>query len=231
MALPECFCWTRFGTEAAQPVTQILARKERERVANGGIFIWGIGNAIRPSIIELVRRQPKPEIVFSPIQSRPKLQDVSPPALAAWGYGENLDGGPYHLPAHSLVMSRYDPEAPKATHYALVCSSRESLLPLRSTEAIAFGQLRNMLTGRPVGASQVTAVVHCGDGPRDGAVYNVAIRAQLVYPYFVRLRHPLVLSRPGHSEPISEEERRELRHRLSEQFEDMIEPVLKNEGK
>ena len=69
VALPEYFCWTRFGTEAAEPIDSILGRKERERVANRGIFVWGIGNAIGPSIRELLRREAQPEVLFSPIKS------------------------------------------------------------------------------------------------------------------------------------------------------------------
>ena len=67
-----------FGTEAGEEIGQMLQRKEQERAANGGIFIWGIGNAVGPSIRELVRRGPKPEVLFSPIKSAPKQQDVLP---------------------------------------------------------------------------------------------------------------------------------------------------------
>jgi hypothetical protein len=44
--LPEAFVWTRFGTEAGQTIDRILARKEAERIANGGLFLWGIGNSV-----------------------------------------------------------------------------------------------------------------------------------------------------------------------------------------
>ena len=50
--LPTIFCWTRFGGEAGEPIEQILFRKEQERLANGGVFLWGIGNAVGPSIYE-----------------------------------------------------------------------------------------------------------------------------------------------------------------------------------
>src|SRR5689334_16901759 len=35
--LPLLFCWTRFGTEAGEPIEAILERKEREREATGGV--------------------------------------------------------------------------------------------------------------------------------------------------------------------------------------------------
>src|SRR5258708_7434646 len=117
MPLPDYFCWTRFGTEAGQRIDHILARKERERVANGGLFIWGIGNAVGPSIGELTRRTTNPEVLFSPIKSEPKLLDVSPPAVVAWTAGEGLDGTPFLVPEHSIVTSRFDPISPRHFHY------------------------------------------------------------------------------------------------------------------
>lgn len=194
MGLPECFCWTRFGTEAGQPVSGILARKERERVANGGFFIWGIGNAVGPSIRELVRRNSSPEVLFSPIKSAPKAKDISPPAVAAWTAGEALDGSQYSLPQHSLVTSRYDPETPRDGHYALVCFSPRPITDAQSEDRIVFDGLNNLLTGRRIGASQVTAVVRLDAARSDNASsYEVAIRAELVYPYFIRLKNPVLL--------------------------------------
>lgn len=82
--LPNKFCWTRFGTEAAESVELILQRKERERIANQGLFLWGIGNAIGPSIKELVKCVRKPEVLFSPIRSAPNFKDVKPATIATW---------------------------------------------------------------------------------------------------------------------------------------------------
>jgi hypothetical protein len=199
--LPNSFCWTRFGTEAGEAIGHILQRKENERAANDGIFIWGIGNAIGPSIRELLRRDAKPEVLFSPMKSAPKRQDVLPPAVAAWTSGETLDGDVYCLPEHSLVTSRFDPALPKETHYALVCFSRGPITPTHPVGKIAFAALRNLLTGRPIGASQVTAVVQALEGDLGRSqTYDVAIRAELVYPYFVKLRQPLALPRSANGE-------------------------------
>jgi hypothetical protein len=186
--LPELFCWTRFGVEAAEPVNEILLRKEKERLANGGLFLWGIGNALGPSIRELTRRTTQPEVIFSPIKSNPKLSDQAPDAIVAWTSAEGIDGNHFPIPPHSRVISKYNPDAPRPCHYALVCFSDEPLIPLRSESTVEFAQLRNLRTGRPVGASQVTAIVE-KTGPTNGTTtaYEVAIRAQLVYPYFVRL--------------------------------------------
>lgn len=205
--LPDYFCWTRFGTEAGQAVTHILHRKEQERAANGGLFIWGIGNAIGPSIRELVRRTTRPEVLFSPIKSSPKPQDVEPAAVAAWIFGETLDGDIYRLPEHSLVTSRYDPVAPSDLHYALVCFSCQPLITEGPVAKVPFAALKNLRTGRPIGASQVTAVVFraAADDPNGGHAYDVAIRAELVYPYFVKLRRPVRLPQPANADAANHE--------------------------
>ena len=196
MDIPECFCWTRFGTEAGQTITEILFRKEAERAANDGIFFWGIGNGVGRGIKELIQRCPEPEILFSPIRSRPRPQDVAPTALAAWVTGETLEGKPFRLPPGSVVTSRFDLSAPKETHYALVCFNATPLSISSAGERIEFSSLRNLVTGRPIGPSQVTAVVRHNNGQSSGAPkYEVAMRTHLAFPYFVRFRHPVAIPR------------------------------------
>jgi hypothetical protein len=197
MALPECFCWSRFGTEAGQLAGQILERKEQERVANGGIFFWGIGNAIGPSMKELLRRTEDPEVLFSSIKSPPRAEDKRPLAVVAWTRAETLAGETFALPVWSLVTSKHDPLTPRETHYALVCLSESPVALSRSGEQIVFSGLRNLLTGRPVAASQVTAVVeHKVTHSSAARAYDVAMRAKLVWPYLLRLRNPVLLSKP-----------------------------------
>jgi hypothetical protein len=196
MHLPALFCWTRFGAEAGQSFEQILRRKEEERRSNNGVFLWGIGNAVGPGIRELVQRCGAPEVLFSPIAGAAKRVDVAPESVVAWSSGETYDGMAFNLPAHSLVTSRQSASSPKVSHYALVCSCTEPLLRRPSVGSLAFNDLRNLLSGSQVGASQVTAVVtRNGKSPVGGRVYDVALRAQLVYPYLIRLRHPVAL--PG----------------------------------
>lgn len=195
MPLPECYCWTRFGTEAGQSIDQILARKEQERTANAGVFFWGIGNAIGPSMLELLRRTESPEAVFSPIRSAPRREDSRPSSIAAWTAAETLSGERYRLPQRSLITSRLDPLNPRCRHYALVCYSESPITVGLGTEQIQFAELRNLLTSRPVGASQVTAVVYSNPFPRGkGISYNVAFRVRLAPPYFISLRSPVPLA-------------------------------------
>ena len=194
MSLPEWFCWTRFGTEAGQRINEILDRKEQERVANNGMFFWGIGNALGPSMKELLRHAPDPEVLFSPMKSSPRAEDVAPPAVVAWTWAKALNGDSYSLPGCSLVTSGHDPLAPKGTHYALVCFSHSPISVLRNQDKIALTEVSNLLTGRPVAPSQTTAIVRRKAPPRlGGPVYEIAIRAKLVSPYLLTLREPVLL--------------------------------------
>lgn len=189
----ECFCWSRFGTEAGETIDRILERKERERLQNGGTFLWGIGSAIGPSIRELLRLESTPEVLFSPISSRPKLVDVAPPATVVWTAGCDLEGRPVPLPRWSRVTSRVPSASRPSRHYALVCYSEVSLRLDPNPRFIRMGQLRNLRTNSRVGASQVTAVVRYTNDPfAEGPAYAVAMRVRLVPPFLVTLAHPLV---------------------------------------
>ncbi len=197
---PALFCWTRFGAEAGQPIDQILRRKEQERSANNGICLWGIGNAVGPGIRELVRRCDSPEVLFSPIIGAARKEDVTPESVVAWTLGETHDGREYPLPSCSLVTSRQGVSSPKAAHHALVCFSEGPLVKCPSESTLTFSTLRNLVSGRRVGASQVTAVVARDVEALDkGRTYEVAFRARLVEPYFIRLRRPVALSPLGGS--------------------------------
>jgi hypothetical protein len=191
--LPRFFCWTRFGTEAGEPIDAILERKEAERRANDGVFLWGIGNSIAPALEELLAREPAPEVLFSPIRSAPNASDVDPPAVASWKAGRGMGGEAFALPEHSTVTSRYDPARPAQRHYALVCASPAPLL-VHAEATLTFAQLRNLRSGAPLGFSQVTAVVSREDGEDGEDEYPVAFRAALVAPYFVSLHEPRQLS-------------------------------------
>ncbi len=177
---------------------QILTRKEEERVLNGGVFLWGIGSAIGPSMRQLIRIEAKPEVVFSPIRSVPRKEDTTPDQVVVWTAGRTMGGQRYELPAGSVVTSRFTLGARRTTHYALVCASSAALKIASEGEAVAFGRLRNLITNRPVGASQVTAIVQQADhdlGPSEPS-YPVAIRTQLVFPYFIKLLDPVSVPAP-----------------------------------
>jgi hypothetical protein len=184
--LPAAFCWTRFGTEAGEGINSILARKEVERRCNEGLFLWGIGNSVRPGLERLLEECARPEILFSPIRSRPRPIDVAPAKVLSWRRGEGLDGEEFEVPETMRVTS--SEVLAGRNHYALVCRAAEPLC-LAEHGRVDISRLRNIASGRRLGASQVTAVVSQADGVsgEPGREYVVAMRATLDPPYLVRL--------------------------------------------
>lgn len=200
MEIPLEFCWTRYGTEAGEMIASILDRKERERQANGGTFLWGIGTSIRPSLVELVKRNTRPTVVFSPMLSKPSHRDSAPSALCYWTSAVGLDGDPFELPTHSLVTSSVRPQRPRLAHYALVCESDEPVNSAPGDATIRYSELRNWLNGTNVGSSQVTCVVRrVSSDDVEGPHYRAAVIAHLRPPYLVRLTGPASI--PDHIRP------------------------------
>jgi len=195
--LPQRFCWTRFGTEAGENIEAILSRKDEERLANSGIFLWGIGTALAPSMNHLLEIETTPRVIFSPMRSAPKAADVSPNGIVRWMAGITLRGERYELPRRSIVTSRAPANNRRNFHYALICASAGKLMVNNAAEKVVFGQLRNLRTGRPIGASQVTAVVQRSKerAGSSSVEYLAAIEAELVYPFFVKLTESVAISR------------------------------------
>jgi len=193
--LPNVFCWTRFGTEAGQTIQEIFRRKEEEREANCGLFLWGVGNALGPSIAELTRRVSSPIVVFSPTRAEPSMGHRSPSSVLVCTQAKTFDGKPYSLPPRSLVTSRDTSNPRKSVHYALVCFRQKSIGDDGGEATVAFDHVVNLRTGRPVGASQVTAVVEQQAQPTASRAYPVVFTALLVPPYFVHLNAPVPLTR------------------------------------
>lgn len=187
IAQNDAFCWTRYGTESGEDITSILERKSAEREQNGGVFLWGIGNSVRPSLAELVSRDPRPIVRFSAMVSPPRTQDRYPERVRLWLSGRGLDGRAYTVPPGSFVTSGGD--VTRNYHFALVCESAAALVE-SAQEPLYSAQLRNFTGGTRVGPSQVTAVVNRVDHEKSGTLYDRGFRANLVPPYFVTLdRH------------------------------------------
>lgn len=191
--LPKHFCWTRFGTEAGEEITSILKRKEIERLATGGLFLWGIGNSVGPAMRDLVRLELQPRVVFSPMRSKPKVIDVAPCGVLQWTLAQDLDGNEWRLPDGIKVTSRQGIAGgrKKRTHYALVCRSPSPLV-VEDEQSLCYDAMVNLQSKSKLGASQVTAVVeHFKSDAEKGTPYSVAFTADLVFPYFVKLENPV----------------------------------------
>jgi hypothetical protein len=180
------------GVEAGQDLASILRRKELERQAGDGVFVWGIGNSVGPTIREVISNDRTVPVLFSPIQSKPRPVDSKPAALVLWlSYIDDM-GIVHPLPDHALVTSRADDVASgsRKRHYALLCRSQRSLLEEDSRE-VDFGELCNAGTKKGLGFSQVTALVrripNNSSYPTLGRRYQVPFQAELFSPYCVRL--------------------------------------------
>ncbi|MBN9623455.1 MAG: hypothetical protein J0H06_10970 [Actinobacteria bacterium] len=187
-AIPSAFCWTRFGTEAGESIEEIVDRKEQERQHNEGVFFWGIGNSVAPGMSALLAMSDRPTVLFSPIRGKPRAVDRSPAARFVWTAGLDLNGERFELPPMARVTSGGSPGGSGRPHYALVCSSPSPLSIDADDAEVDFLALRNLVSGNPLGVSQVTAVVRSIEGQaRSDMRYRVAMQAELAPPYFVRL--------------------------------------------
>ena len=185
-------CWSRMQTEAGQGLEAIVARKELERRAGGGVFLWGVGNAPATGINALARIGCRVPVVFSIMKSRPKAVDVAPARTLAWRRYQDASGVERALPASAIVTSRGDSAGgAKRTHYALMCHSAAPLSIERGTP-FDVGAYRNAGgTGAPVGSSQVTALLRRTGEPGAASDYEVNLRAWLTGGYWVRLTDPV----------------------------------------
>jgi hypothetical protein len=192
----EIICWSRMQSESGQGLAAIVRRKEAERRAGRGMFLWGIGNAPGAAPACLVRTGIEPPVIFSVMKTRPKIADTLPTLVLAWRRYVDTQGREQPLPLHCLVTSRGTMNnKAKARHYALVCRSDH---PLSFGDFGPFdpGAYRNLSgTGAPVGTSQVTALIR-RTGPEGTGSYRVNLRATLTQDLWVRLCDPVALSGP-----------------------------------
>jgi hypothetical protein len=194
MHLPDVFCWSKFGTEAGDEPEMILRRKERERFLNAGVFLWGIGNSIWPSLKQLVHSVESPRVVFTPMLSEASTADSAPTSVVLWRAASAFDNAAYCLPEYSMVTSRFSEgqHGRARCHYALVCRSDSALAESCDNTRLDHSSLRNLVSGAPVGSSQVTSVVKASGQPwKENGRYAVAFIAELAYPYLVRLADPV----------------------------------------
>ncbi len=185
-------CWTRMQSEAGQGLGAIIGRKELERRAGGGLFLWGVGNAPGRLPARLARAGTQPAVVFSVMKTQPKAADSRPGTTLVWRRFVSADGREALLPGHCLVTSRGGGTDHKMRHNALVCRSWEPL-GLGDHGGFDPNAYRNLGgTGAPVGASQVTALLR-RVGPAATGGYRINMRATLSAGLWVRLCDPVAL--------------------------------------
>jgi len=129
--------------------------------------------------------------------SRPHRRDSHPNGVLLWEEYETAKGR-MPLPPHALVISRAEDSngCPKQRYYALVCTAPKELLN-GGSGILDTGALRNFgHCGKPIGASQVTAVVRRTPHKNGGLSYPITARATLAAPYAVQLAAQRRLSTP-----------------------------------
>lgn len=187
------FCWTKMGTEAGEDLGTIVRRKEWERQLGGGVFFWGIGQSLGTNALKATEQLGTLDVLFSPMLSRAKSIDRNPNKIVVWSSWIDSSGEINPLPKHVLVTSRATLPSGRAklNHYALVCRSSVALFR-EQTFNVHYASLRNLVSDKPLGHSQVTAVVKVDNQAKSntGRTYPVAFSAKLDSPYFVQLRHP-----------------------------------------
>lgn len=177
--------------QAGQDLRTIVARKEIERRAGEGLFLWGIGNAPARQIGYLARMAMHVDVVFSVMKTKPKLADRYPRELWVWRGYVDIYGNTQPLPRHVLVMSgNRGKVSPHRVHYALVCE-KDGPLTLKCIRPFDLTAYRNVGgTGAPVAASQVTALLRRVAGEKLDGSYNIDMRARLAENYWVKLADP-----------------------------------------
>jgi len=194
--LPESFVWTKVQAEGGQHLTEILARKELERATSGGLFFWGVGNALGGRLRLWVESVVRPTVVFSLMKAPPRPEDQDSEEIFAWlSYVDGL-GQHHRVPDTVVVTSRATTATrTKQVHYALVCHA-DIPLGISDRGTMNVGHYRNFLSQSPrIGGSQVTAVVQFQEQSTPGGEYSVGMLAELRQPYFVRLATPVLLTK------------------------------------
>ena len=187
------------GIESGQSLESIIRRKEWERQLGGGLFFWGIGQSLGNNARNAAASiDEEMKILFSPMPSKAKDIDVTPDEILLWNSWIDSHGNAQPLPDHVLITSRATLPSGrrKSSHYALICKS-SGALSVDSGLKITAKHLRNFSSDKPLGASQVTAVVKNAKEATDGhstKPYAVSFIADMEAPYFVQLSGAETLS-------------------------------------
>jgi hypothetical protein len=194
--IPNVFVFTKMQTDAGEDIGAIRNRKELERLAGGGEFWWGIGESKGKAVRKLLAAESRPKVLFSVMSSRPNMQSRDPGEVLLW-QAWRTPQGECPLPPHVIITSGATTRSgePKRRYHALICESNSSILQ-NGGGAVDSAKLINMGdSGRPIGSSQVTAVVrYHPDVACSVRLNEIAARAELASPFFADLAKPRKLS-------------------------------------
>lgn len=176
------FVWSVYGEDASEPLTDILIRKEAERVAGNGEFWWGLDTALGGVASVATANDGLLPVIFSARQPTTNASDFS---ACVWNGWESTEGGNSGaLPNHVLITSAYDPRNEGSPHYALVCRCSSQLL-LRDY-VFNPARCRQVKSGIPPAYSQRAALLK-GEMVHARGSYTKGFAAELVAPWYVKL--------------------------------------------
>lgn len=188
--------------EAGQSLASIIARKEIERQAGGGVFFWGVGTPPARMIPLLLDQHARIPVVFSIMRSDPRPEDLNPGRVVRWQKYVTADGSERSLPRTAMVTSRGDgTKGPKKRHYALVCRSDAPLIcgDLGPFDPAAF---RNAsASAGHVAPSQVTSLLRRVAQSNSETKYRINLVSWLTDGYWVRLCEPIEVTAQVASNP------------------------------
>jgi hypothetical protein len=186
-------CWTKMNAESGEDLEQIIRRKEFERKAGKGNFLWGIGTALDFSKIDMSR--PNIPVFFSKMISPAKRVDSAPDVVVVWRKYISVEGDSIELPPYALITSRgHSAKSVKTKHYALVCRTANALF-LRNHRKFDPAAYRNVGgRNRQPGSSQVTALINRVASESNHGRYFINMKAELVPPYTIQLADPIIVT-------------------------------------
>jgi hypothetical protein len=181
------FVWSVMGQDAAQPLTEIIIRKEAER-KSGGSFWWGIGTPLgdRVESVAILNGRTLPAW-FSALDAK-QAQQVSGQTVRVWkGWRSIRTGQRGIIPKHVLVLSdvKKNKKGHDLPYYALVCES-DAELRLGNHGPFDPDQCLTVANGIPPGGSQRAALLTT-KGKHLHGPYQISFKANLIGPWFVRL--------------------------------------------
>ena len=170
----DAFVWSKMGTEAGEPLEDIMHRKEIERQANDGKFVWGIGNSPGNSIVNFMQDTKKPVAIFTETRPNSKTRSIDEEeSERVWR--DKL------LPRYSFVTSH--PE--RKEHYALLCECDEDLRT-QCHGKLHTGEFVHYVTCNPKLPPNSTNMMKKGEG-RSCKPYPIRFVASLYGEGWVKL--------------------------------------------
>src|SRR3954453_23538599 len=116
------FVCTRMQAYSGLPVTEVVKRREAERLSGRGVFWWVIGNSLGSKIYEIAKwNDGSLPVLFSLMLSKPNKADLMPANICIWNAWKDRNGDIHDIPEHVLGWSREI--EPEQKLHALVCQS------------------------------------------------------------------------------------------------------------